>query len=96
MFADITKMFREVHLNKEDQEFPCLLTRYQQVHLQDQRMTHLTFGVTSSLFLDTQVQRQVRSDYQNQFPKAAAVVLTTFHVDNCLMGTDILEDAVVL
>ena len=59
-------------------------------------MTHLTFGVTSLLFLDTQVQRQVKGDNQNHFPKAAAVVLTTSHVDDCLMGTGILENAVVL
>ena len=59
-------------------------------------MSHLTFRVTSSLFLDPQVLRKVKSEYQNQFLRAAAMVLTTFHVDDCLMDTDILEDPVVL
>ena len=59
-------------------------------------MTRLTFGVTSSPFLATQVLRQVATDHQNEFPKAAAVVLNTFYDDDCLTGTDTLEDAEVL
>ena len=50
-------------------------------------MTHLTFGLTSSPFLATQVLRQVAAYHHNVCPRAAAVVLTTFCVDDCLTGT---------
>ena len=75
---------------------PPLFMSDEQGHLQDQRMTRLTFGVTSSLFLATQVLKQVATDHQNEFPRAAALILTTFYVDDCLTGTDMLKDAVVL
>ncbi len=38
------------------------------------RMTRVTFGVTSSPFLATQVLRQLAHDYQEQYPKAAYIV----------------------
>ena len=83
-------------MHQDERDFHRFLMRDEQGHLQDRRMTRLTFGVTSSPFLATQVLRQVATDHQNEFPRAAAVVLTTFYVDNCLTGTDTLEDAVDL
>ena len=78
----------------EERDFHHFLVRDEQGHLQDRRMTHFTYGVTSSLILATQVPRQVATDHHNEFPRAAAVVLTTFRVDNCLTGTETLEDNV--
>ena len=57
-------------------------------------MTRLTFGVTSSPFLATQVLRQVASDHEDEFPQEAAIVRQSFHVDDCLMGADNLEGAI--
>ncbi len=44
----------------------------------------------------TQVLRQVAHDYKEEYPKAAAVVLSTFYVDDCLTGADTVEDAQAL
>ncbi len=93
MSSDISKMFREVGL---EQDFHQFLKRDDRGHLQDHRMTRLTFGVTSSPFLATQVLRQVAHNYNEEYPKAAAVVLSTFYVDDCLMGADTVEDAQAL
>ncbi len=42
----------------------------------DMRMTRVTFGVTSSPFLASQVLRQVARDHENQYPRAAKIVST--------------------
>ena len=96
MSSDISKMFREVGLHPDEQDFHRFLRRDERGLLQDHRMTRLTFGVTSSPFLATQVLRQVAHDYKEKFPEAAAVVLSTFYVDDCLTGADTVEEAQAL
>lgn len=53
--ADITKMFREIGLNEADQDFHRFLLRDQEGDYQEWKMTRLTFGVSSSPYLATQV-----------------------------------------
>ncbi len=48
----------------------------------DMRMTRVTFGVTSSPFLATQVLSQVAKE---EFPRAAKIIFN-FYVDDCLTG----------
>ena len=93
MTADISKMFREVGLHDTERDFHRYLVKGDDGQLQDWRMTRLTFGVTSSPFLATQVLRQVAEDYKNEFPKAAAIILGQFYVDDCLTGADTPEEA---
>ena len=57
-------------------------------------MTRLTFGVTSSPFLITQVIYQVAKDYGEQFPKAAVIILTQLYVYYCITGAETLDEAV--
>ncbi len=76
MSADISKMFREVGLHPDDRD----LHRFLQPGLRgegitDMRMTRVTFGVTSSPFLATQVLRQLAKDYKEQYPQAAKIIL---------------------
>ena len=93
MSGDISKMFRVVGLQEGERDYHMFLHLDQAGDLQDWRMTRLTFGVTSSPYLATQVLHQVASDYRNDFPKAARIIESTFYVDDCLIGADILEEA---
>jgi len=93
--ADISKMFREVGLHPEDRD----LHRFVQPvsdgkAIRDMRMTRVTFGVTSSPFLATQVLRQLAHDYKEQYPQAANIIRKHFYVDDCLTGADTLEEAI--
>ena len=56
-------------------------------------MTRVTFGVTSSPFLATQLLRQVAIDYQQEFHEAAALITSSFYVDGCLTGAANLQEA---
>ena len=95
--GDISKMFREIGLAKPDRNLHRFLWRpHEDQPLQEARMTRVTFGVTSSPFLATQVLRQVATDYQHEFPEASKVILSSFYVDDCLAGTETVEEAVNL
>ena len=59
-------------------------------------MTQATFGVTSSPFLATQVLRQVAIDHQQEYPEAAALITSSFYVDDCLTGATNLKETVKL
>ena len=58
----------------------------------DMRMTRVTFGVTSSLFLAMQVLCQVAKDHEKQYPRAAKII-SNFYVDDCLTGAATTEEA---
>ncbi len=53
--ADISKMFREVLLHPDDRDLHRFLFRDEHGNIQDCRMKRVTFGVTSSPFLASQV-----------------------------------------
>lgn len=55
MTADVSKMFREVGLNDEELDYHRFLHRNDSGTIEDWRMTCLTFGVTTSPYLATQV-----------------------------------------
>lgn len=88
MTADISKMCRQVGLNPEERDFHRYLHRDDSGKIRDHRMTRLTFGVSSSPFLATQVLRQLASDHQDEHPAAAQAVRQSFYVDDLLAGAD--------
>ena len=93
MSSDISKMFREVSLHPNDRDLHRYVMKDESGQIQDWRMTRVTFGVTSSPFLATQVLRQLALDHQKEFPEAAELILTSFYVDDCLTGADDLQGA---
>ena len=89
-------MFRKVGLHPSKKGFHQFIVRKEDGLLQDWRMNQLTFGVTSSPFLASQVLRRAASDYRNDFPRAARVIDTTFYVDDCLTGAPAVSEALGL
>ena len=92
--ADIGKMFQEIALADKEKDFHWYLVMSKDGQIKDWRMTRLTFGVTSSPFLATQVLHQVAKDHGEQFPKAADIILSQLYVDDCITGAETLDEAV--
>lgn len=86
MTADISKMYRQVGLNPEERDFHRFLDRDELGLIRDYRMTRLTFGVSSSPFIATQVLHQIATDHQEEHPDAARAVQHAFYVDDLLTG----------
>ena len=56
-------------------------------------MCRLTFGVTSSPYLASQVLLQLADDYESKCPRASKIIRSCFYVDDCLTGTSTIEEA---
>ena len=96
MSSDISKMFREVALLSEGYDLHRFLHRDEAGKMVDCRMTRLTFGITTSPYLASQVLRQLASDYKDDFPRAADLIHKAFYMDDCLSGADSLQEAVAI
>ena len=95
--ADVSKMYRAVHLASEDKDLHRFLWRNNpQDELVDYRMTRLTFGVSASSFAANQSIRQLAVDHADQYPQAAKAILEDFYVDDCVTGADSPPEAVEL
>ena len=92
MSGDISKMFWEVGLLKKDHNLRRFLHQDSAGNLIDCRMHRLSFGITTSPYLASQVLMQLASDHREEFPRAAELVHKTFYVDDCLTGADNIQE----
>ncbi len=91
--ADIGKMFREVELDPNDREYHRFLQRDTDTGtIPDFRMCRLTFGVTSSPYLATQVLLELADQEQSRYPEATTAIRQSFYVDDCLAGASTLQE----
>ena len=94
MTADIGKMFREIALDHCERDVHRFLVTGENGQTEDWRMKRLTFGVTSSPFLATQVLRHAANLYKDEFPEASNIILHHLYVDDCIAGAATEEDAI--
>ena len=83
--ADISKMFREVVLDKRERDLHRFIVEGEDGKQLIHRMKRLTFGVTSSPFLATKVLLQMATDQQKDHPAAAGIIRKDFYVDDLLL-----------
>ena len=92
--ADISKMYRAVHLDPGDRDLHRFLWREQPTGpLVDFRMTRVTFGVSSSPYLAIRALQQVAHHFGHQYPVARPLIFDSFYVDDLLTGADTPEQA---
>ena len=92
--ADISKMYRAVHLEPKDRDLHRFLWCEQPTGpLIDYRMTRVTFGVSSSPYLAIKALQQTAHDFGHQYPVARPLVSESFYVDDLLTGADTPEQA---
>ena len=94
--SDISKMFQEVVLDPQEWDYHQFLRRSEDGTIEDHRMRRLTFGISVSPYLATQVLQQVASDHSELYPEAARIVKSSFYVDDCLTGASTPEQAIHL
>ena len=94
--GDVSKMFREVALRKDEYDFHRFLHRGDNRNILDCRMKRLTLGETSSPYLASQILHQMAQDHGAEHPKAAQLMAKSFYVDDVLTGADNIKDAIQL
>lgn len=95
--ADISKMYLQVVLDPSHSDFQRFVWRPDKSQpIQDYRVTRVCFGVASSPFLATRALLQLAQDHQQSHPLASMALRRSFYVDDCLVSTDSLDEAILI
>lgn len=90
--ADVEKMFRQIMVSKDHQKYQCVFWRDKPTDpLGVYQLTRVAYGTTSAPYLAIRTLQQLAKDELSKFPKASAVPLTDFYVDDILTGSDTME-----
>lgn len=95
--GDIEKMYRQVLVADKDRDLQRIVWR---ADLKDElahyRLNTITYGTTSASFLAVRSLIQTALDYKKIYPEASKTILQNFYMDDCLCGSDTIENAIVL
>lgn len=95
--ADITKMYRMIHVHPNHQTFQRIIWRQNENDpIQVFKLKTVTYGTTCAPFLAVRCLRQLAIDNKHKFPLASTVIERDFYMDDLLTGADSLEHALIL
>jgi len=94
--ADISKMFRGIHLHPDDKNYHHFLMRDSNNSVINYKMAILTFSVISSPFLATRVIHQAADDMTKVYLNASGLAKHSFYVDDVLTGASDVDSALNL
>jgi len=94
--ADIEKMFRQIKMNKEDQNYQRILWYADNGELKEFILTTVTYGMAASTYLSVRVLHQLAEDEGFQFPIGAKALKNDLYVDDYLGGADSVQEALIL
>lgn len=94
--ADVSKMYRQIVLHPKDRDYHRFLFSPDDKVLVDHRMTRVTFGVKSSPYVAGRILLQIAEDQKMNYPKASAVIESSFYMDDVLTGAPTIVEALQL
>jgi len=87
--ADVEKMFRQILINKEDQDLQRIVWRETKNEpIQHYRLKTVTYGTASAPFLAMRCLRQLGNENLDEYPVSANVILQDFYMDDVISGSD--------
>ncbi|XP_070527727.1 uncharacterized protein [Cardiocondyla obscurior] len=95
--ANLQKMYRQVLLHPDDQNYQRILWRFDARHpVEEYALNTVTYGQSSAPYLAVRSIRQLAEDEASEFPQAARVLLSDLYVDDIITDTETEEQAVQL
>lgn len=92
--ADIEKMYRQVWINPNDHKFQLIVWRDDENKpIKTFSMNTVTFGTTSAPYLAIKTLSRLAEDEKSRFPLGALCLQNGFYVDDCIYGSDTMEEA---
>ncbi|GFT09911.1 integrase catalytic domain-containing protein [Nephila pilipes] len=94
--ADIEKMYQQILVASEDQNFQRIVWRESVIYLYKFSYTlcTVTYGTASAPFLATCCLKQIAMDFEMDHPDISSIIKNDFYVDDCLSGSGSFENAV--
>ncbi|XP_055907518.1 uncharacterized protein LOC129942546 [Eupeodes corollae] len=92
--ADITKMYRQVLMHEDDRAFQLIFWRSRADEpLQLYKLNTVNYGTASASYLATRCLVKLAEDNQDSFFRASQAVKNNVYVDDCLAGSETIDDA---
>ncbi|XP_054709169.1 uncharacterized protein LOC129218874 [Uloborus diversus] len=92
--ADIAKMYRQIRIAEEDQDYQRIVWRNNQDEpLKIFRLNTVTYGTSAAPFLALRTLHQLCDDEKENFPIASELSRTHFYVDDLLCGAASVGEA---
>ena len=93
--ADITKMYRQVIIHEDDQQWQTIVWREEyNKPLKYYKLLTVTYGTTCASYLAIKSLQQLAMDNENKYPLGATVAKRDFNVDDIMTGSNNLKEAV--
>ena len=93
--ADVEKMFRQIGIHPDDQNYLKILWRDDPSEpLREYKLTTVTYGTRSAPYQANRCLKQIAVDCVADYPVASRVISNDCYVDDFLSGCDTLSDAV--
>ncbi|XP_068993478.1 uncharacterized protein [Neodiprion pinetum] len=87
--SDIVKMYRQILVHNDDQDFQRILWREEpELPIEEYQLTTVTYGLASATYLAIRVLHQLVQDEGEQYPFASHVILENTYVDDILSGAE--------
>ncbi|XP_063920800.1 uncharacterized protein LOC135135633 [Zophobas morio] len=95
--ADIEKMYRQIFLTENHQQFQRIFWRENVSDpLQIYQLKTVTYGTASAPYLAMRCLKQLALENMNVLPVAASNILNNFYMDDLICGSSTLEEALAL
>jgi len=95
--ADISKMYRQIKICHEQHKLQRILWRFTpEQEIKQYELQTVTYGEACSAFLAIRSLHQTAKDSQQQYLKAAKIIMRDFYVDDLLTGDDNIEELLQL
>lgn len=95
--ADICKMYRQINLSSEDQQYQHILWRKcPSEPLEEYALSTVTYGVACSPFQAIRVLHQLEMDDGAKYPAAKKVLTTQTYVDDIITGAESVKSVLIL
>lgn len=95
--ADISKMYRQILVDKSDQEFQRILWKEAaDKQIQEYKLATVTYGTACAPFLAIRTLHQLALDEESNYPRATQILKHDFYVDDVLSGGNTINEAITM
>lgn len=93
MIADITKMYRQVKVDRSDVHLQRILWRSSpKEDIKSYELTTVTYGTASAPYLATRCLNQISTEISESHPTEAKIIERDFYVDDLITGVKDVEN----
>ena len=95
MTGDIEKMFRQILMHPEDQEYQHIVWRESpDVPMRHFKLLTVTYGTACGTYLSVKVLHKLAELEKLNYPLAANSLLNDFYVDDCMTGSNTVKHTI--